>query len=169
MVKRTAFLLTLALCATAAFGADYSGTWKLDLEASNKLPERMKSRLASWNLDVKNDARQLVVDVSIGNNDGSAMKNNFVYKLDGSESPIELTVRTPDGDKKIAGVSVAKAEENGVIALSTTTELPFNGEMFKRVSSERWTLSDAGKTLTVHRVDPNPMGTNEYDLVFRKQ
>jgi hypothetical protein len=129
----------------------------------------MKTRIASWNLDVKNDAKQLVVGVNIGNNDGSAMKNNFVYKLDGSESANELTARTPDGEKKIPAVSVAKVEDDGAVALTTTTELPFNGETFKRVSTERWTLSDGGKTLTVHRVDPNPMGTNEYDLVFRKQ
>ena len=169
MTKRITLFLLLVLCSTAAFGADYSGQWKLDLAASAQIPERLKARIASWNLDVKNDAKQLVVGVHITNPDGGEMKNDFVYKLDGSDSPIELTARTPDGPKQIPAVAVAKVEDNGAIGLTTTSEMMFNGESMKRVSSERWTMSEDGKTLTVHRVDPSPMGTAEYDLIFQRQ
>jgi hypothetical protein len=43
-----------------------------------------------------------------------------------------------------------------------------NGEVSVS-TKETWTLSDDGKTLTVHREQNSPRGSSSYDLVFAKK
>lgn len=160
--RKLALALTLLLAVTAvAAQPDYTGTWRLDKEASKDLPQRYQEGVADWTLDVSRDAKTFTVDVAITPKDDSMprVNNKFVHKLDGSESDVEVMVRTPEGPQKVIAKSKMTILENGEFDVVTS-----DGRM---KSSEHWRLD--GDVLRVQRTDETPRGPMTFELAFRRK
>lgn len=165
-----AFLLLAAALTASADGsaaAKYAGKWRLDLEASRYMPQRLASTVTNWQLEITQNGSTLSVDVTIDAKDGSKTAQQFTYELDGTPAAIELDVRTPDGMQKIPGTASAKLLDDGGIDLVIENELKMGERSGKVTIREHWTLGKNG-ALLVHRNDAMPRAAFEYDLVFRR-
>lgn len=87
------------------------------------------------------------------------VKNTFVHRLDGTESPVEVMVRTPEGPRKVTATSKMTILENGEFDVVTS-----DGRM---KSTEHWKLD--GDVLRVQRTDETPRGPVSYELAFRRK
>ena len=175
-----AFVLAAqALAGVAAAPTNFAGTWSLDKSKSKDLPPQM-SNLDSLTLTVTQDASQITVDSKaamaapadgggggMGGGRGRGMGGGFApsttYKLDGTET----TAEGPRG-----GTSTLKAEwkDGGkTLVLKRVSKLSFQGNDVTLTTTEEWSLSSDGKTLTVKRTSESPRGTQSYTLVFNKQ
>jgi hypothetical protein len=179
-----AFVLAAqALAGVAAAPANFAGTWGLDKSKSKDLPPQM-SNLDSLTLTVTQDASQITVDSKAamaaqadgagGPGSGGGMGGgrgrgmgmfppSTSYKLDGTET----TAEGPRG-----GTSTLKAEwkDGGkTLVLKRVSKLSFQGNDVTLTTTEEWSLSSDGKTLTVKRTSESPRGTQSYTLVFNKQ
>ncbi|HZT57711.1 MAG TPA: hypothetical protein VFA21_03700 [Pyrinomonadaceae bacterium] len=180
-----AFVLAAqALAGVAAAPANFAGTWALDKSKSKDLPPQM-SNLDSLTLTVTQDAQQITVDSKaamaasasegsagggeggVGRGRGRGMGGGFApsatYKLDGTET----TAEGPRG-----GTSTLKAEwkDGGkTLVLHRVSKLSFQGNDVTLTTTEEWSLSSDGKTLTVKRTSESPRGTQSSTLVFNKQ
>jgi hypothetical protein len=166
-MKRTLLALALvaALPASAATAGDYSGTWRLSKEKSKDLPSPMYDKVKSTSIVVTQRDQAFNVDVTVEAEGRPQLKQSFRYPLDGTTNEIETTVRTPDGPMQVPTTLEAKQRE-GALELVETRNVNFGERQATFTSSELWTLSDDGKTLTVHRKDQRPQGPLEYDMVF---
>lgn len=167
-MKKLALTLLSALFAFSAFAqpakVDYSGKWTIDFAASKNLPF-FYNDLATGNITVAQTAKELTVDLAFKakNPEAPDLNQKFVYQLDGSPTQTELNVRGPKGLMQIPTTLTAK-RDGAVLALRIASR--FGDREF--TMDERWTLSEDGKTLTVHRNDVSPMGPMEFDVVFRR-
>ena len=172
-------LLLNVVGALAAAPANFAGTWSLDKSKSKDLPPQWSS-LESMTLTVTQDAQQVVVgsDVKMsadanasggmggGRGRGMGMfPPSSSYKLDGTET-------TGDATGGRGGTTTTKAEwkDGGkTLALKRVSKFNFNGNDVTVTTTEEWSLSSDGKTLTVKRTSESPRGTQSYMLVFNKQ
>ena len=179
-----AFVLAAqALAGVAAANANFAGTWALDKSKSKDLPPQM-SNLDSLTLTVTQDASQITVDSKaamaaqadgggpgggggMGGGRGRGMGGGFApsatYKLDGTET-------TSEGQRGGTTTSKAEWKDGGkTLVLHRVTKLNFQGNDVTLTTTEEWSLSSDGKTLTVKRTSDSPRGTQSYTLVFNKQ
>jgi hypothetical protein len=94
---------------------------------------------------------------------GMGPRGPQTYKLDGSEATLDTGGR---------GTATVKAEwQDGGKTLKLTTKRTFNfqGNDVTSTTTEVWTLSGDGKTLTIQRTSESPRGTQSSTLVFNKQ
>lgn len=169
----------------AAFGqkaVNFAGVWTLDASHS-QLGER--SRVESITLTVTQSAKDLKVETAttrqapaadapqspngpgrgfggmrgFGNNDGTV-----VYDLEGKESVVEM-----EGPNGKIPIKYKAAVKDGKAELSSSRS--FTGPMgeINITTRETWSLSEDGKTLTVHKEQTTPRGTNSSVLVFLKK
>ncbi|MCU1348249.1 MAG: hypothetical protein JWO56_1279 [Acidobacteria bacterium] len=163
----TATLLasTALFAAAAAKPANYAGKWTLDQSKSRNLP-RYYTRIKSHTLNIAQDAATLDVGVEVAMGDQAPDKLDFHYKLDGSETKSESTIRMPGGPVKTPVALKAVVSETGGLAITIDRELP--NKAGHATTNEEWELSPDGKTLTVHRTDVAPLGKQESEMVFVK-
>ena len=102
--------------------------------------------------------------MGMGRGFGSFSDGSVTYSLEGKETKVE--VDGPNG--KMPVIYKGSLEANGTLKLSSSRT--FNGPMgeINMSSSETWTLSADGKTLTVHRESTTPRGAQTSKLVFVK-
>jgi hypothetical protein len=133
--------------------------------------------LESLTLTVTQDAQQLTVDSKAtmgsqadaaggpGQGRGRGMGMflpNATYKLDGTET----TADNPGGR---GGTTTSKAtwKDGGkTLELKRVSKFSFQGNDVTVTTTEDWTLSADGKTLTIKRTTESPRGTQEASLVF---
>lgn len=167
-MKRIA--LTAALLAATALTAapatpNYSGKWTLDASKSQGLPP-FYSRVTSHTLNVAQNDKTLDVAVEVSVGGQAPDKLDFHYTLDGQETKTESSIRTVSGPMKTPAYLKARVDDAGKLAITIDRVIPGNQSHMK--TNELWTLSPDGKTLTVHRLDENPAGSRESDMVFVK-
>lgn len=168
---------------------NYSGTWNMDVSKS-KLDER--ARIESMTLTVSQTDKDIKIESLVkrapredGGNGGGERRGGLpngggmgrmrsgggfggdstnVYTLDGKEVVNDMTAQA-------AGKFTyqAKAEKDGKLKLIHTRE--FDSPMGKASvkTTEIWSLSADGKTLTVKRDMETPRGTNSSEMIFTKQ
>ena len=142
-------IIAMFAFATAGLAApNFSGTWKLNNGKSNygpvSAPERMERKIAHEDPSLKMTIIQM--------GDEGERTLDLAYKTDGSES----VNRIHDVDVK----SVAKWDGNVLVVSSKRGDFS---------QSERWTLSEDGKVLTlVNRIN-SPEGDFEVTVVMDKQ
>lgn len=175
------FLLAAILCLGAASGlaqakTDFSGTWSLDISKS-KLDER--SRIESMKLTVTQTEKDITVVPETkrqeppaggmgrpggGGRAGFGGDSTFTYSLDGKETRTELA--SPMG---VVPVTLKAVSDGGKLKLTSTRT--FNTQMgeMTMTTTEVWSLSADGKTLTIEREQQTPRGTNTTTHVFAKQ
>lgn len=183
-MKKAAFILAaIALASAAAFAQkapNFAGIWTLDKERS-ELNDR--SRIETMKMTVAQTADSLEVATETkrsapeGGGQGPAGgrggmgggrfgggDGKFTYSLTERETTTEQA--TPRGP---VPVTLSAQFEGATLKLSQ--KRTFSGQMgeITATSSEEWSLSADGKTLTVKRSLAGPMGTNTSNLVFTKQ
>jgi hypothetical protein len=172
-------LLANTLAAFAAAPTNFAGTWALDKSQSKDLPPQWVN-LESLTLTVTQDAQQLTVASSMtmaqdanasggmGGGRGRGMGGfppSATYKLDGTETTAEAT-----GGR--GGTSTTKAEwkDGGkTLVLKRVSKFNANGNDVMATTTDEWSLSADGKTLTVKRTSESPRGTQNSTLVFVKK
>ncbi|MDB4908849.1 MAG: hypothetical protein JWO05_3633 [Gemmatimonadetes bacterium] len=137
-----AFLSTLALAAPATAGAqaahpDFSGTWVMDVAKSDQGPGVPPA--LTMVVDQKGDAMLLRREVELQT---GPQVVNLKYTLDGKLSANHFVQAASDVD---AETVVSWAGETPTFS----TTLHTGGQEISQV--DHWTMSDAGKTLTIKR------------------
>jgi hypothetical protein len=172
-------LLVNVLAAPAA-PANFAGTWALDKSKSADLPPQW-SNLESLTLTVTQDAQQFTVasemkrspDANANAGGGGGMGGgrgrgmggfppSATYKLDGTETTAEA----------MGGTSTMKAEwKDGskTLELKRVSKFNFQGNDVTATTTEDWSLSADGKTLTIKRSSESPRGSQNSMLVFDKK
>jgi hypothetical protein len=172
-------LLVNALAAPAA-PTSFAGTWALNKSKSADLPPQW-SNLESLTLTVTQDAQQIVVasetkmaaDANaggggMGGGRGRGMGGyppSTTYKLDGTET-------TAEAMSGRGGTSTMKAEwkDGGkTLELKRVSKFNFQGNDVTATTTEDWSLSADGKTLTIKRSSESPRGSQTSTLVFDKK
>ena len=179
-VTTACVLLAGVLSASAAAPANFAGTWALDKAKSEGLPPSA-ANIDSLTLTITQDTQQIEVNVTAESGQGNATAASSpsqgrgrgmslfppgaTYKLDGTET----TAENPGGR---GGTTTYKAEwkDGGkTLELKRVLKANFQGNDVTITTTEDWTLSADGKTLTVKRTSESPRGTQSSTLVFNKQ
>jgi hypothetical protein len=165
--------LGLAALAASAASANFAGTWVLDKTKSQGLSQRMQGAdKITWT--IAQDDKTISIDQKVeggqpaggGGGGGGGMGGGrgpagpTVYKLDGSESTMEMG----------QGKSVLKAAWAGNalnLSRNSTFTTP-NGEVTS-TETRKLELSGEGKVLTATIHSESPRGTNDSTLVLNKQ
>lgn len=146
-------MLTLALgLVQAQAKSDFSGTWKANASKSDFGPAPPPDTLV---MKIAHEDPSLKTNVAQTGGSGD-MTYDAVYTTDGKEC-----VNHPGGNEF---KTTLKWEGDDLIA---DTKGAWEGNDF--TAKEHWTLSDAGKTLTITRHISMSMGEFDMKLVFDKQ
>lgn len=156
-----ASVVYLSGVAVLAAGPNFSGTWELD-KAKSELTGRM-ANIEGMTEIVTQDAQQITIDTKIMGAGGQAPSQPFTYKLDGSESTMDVTGRLP------AKATLKAKWQSDVLELEQDRAMSMNGNDFTVTIKDQLQLSADGKTLTVHRKIDSPQGIQESKLVFNKK
>lgn len=155
----TSTLLSLFVLAVAAAVAapDFSGTWMLDKEKSEKLPPQMSNAEMSWVISVAGKAFKKEVK-------GGPAAQTENYHLDGKEVAEDTMVRQMTMKAKRTANLMGE-----MLELKSVVSGEFNGNSFTITTTQHLELADGGKTLKVHQVSETPRGTQEAKFVFTKK
>lgn len=159
--------------ASAGSAPNFAGTWTLDKSKSQGLDPRM-ANAESVSCVITQDDKSLSIEWKIaggqapagGSGGGGGMGRGpsgpQSYTLDGKEATAEA----------MGGTNTTKAtwsSDGKTLELSSVRAGNFNGNDFKFTSSDKLSLSDDGKTLTIARHRESQRGTTDSTLVFNKQ
>lgn len=158
-----AFLLTANTFGLPAKPADYSGNWTLDFKQSIDLPP-FYSNIRSHKLTITQTKEQLRVNVAIETKEGTPVRISLPYSLDGSEVKTKMPVRGPQGDVMVPTTLKATVSSDGSVRILISREMGPD----LAVTAEDWSLSNDGKTLTIHRTDDTPRGKIDAQMIFVK-
>jgi hypothetical protein len=160
--------------------ADYSGKWNLEVKKS-KLKENPP--IESMTMIVEQNEREVKIESSFKNGEdantsmsrgGGLQRGSF----SGMNGGTETTSYTLDGKEVINDMTKAAAgkftykgarSKDGKLKLEQTREFQSPTGMTKIKTTESWSLSADGKTLTINRETVNPSGTTLSEMVFMKQ
>ncbi len=167
---------TLLLCSVFAFGqnetANYAGSWTLDVGKS-ELGER--ARVKSMTMTVTQTASEISYERLVEREEGNGMgaggrggmgggmrgmfggNQSAKFALDGKET-------TSQGEMGTAKLQ-AKSEK-GVLKLTQKRTLDTPMGSITINTTEKWTLSDDGKTLTVNSETTTPRGNQNSKMIF---
>ncbi|HKM92201.1 MAG TPA: hypothetical protein VJY41_00975 [Prolixibacteraceae bacterium] len=163
---KKSFSLLLAVCAfimisASSFGqnTNFSGTFKFNEGKSNAGEGRMR---AASQIVVTQTANTLnTVSKSTGFN-GEERVQNSKYTLDGKECENE-------GFMNNVSKSVATWSADGkTLTIRTAMTFERNGQKMEIKSSEAWSLSEDGSTLTLNVNRTTPNGDMQQKLVYDK-
>jgi hypothetical protein len=152
MKRSTAFSLSLMFVASAALTAEpanFSGTWKENLEKSTK------SNLTSYvnTIDATGNSIHVKTTTTGPRGERTSERTYVIGK--------EIASKMPDGDEAI---TTANWKDSALVIVSTIKEP--DGAVETR---ETWTLSADGKTLTKQRHSHGPKGDRVETFVLEKQ
>ena len=167
--------------ATVVAGAgpavNFSGTWSLDKAKSQGLDPRM-ANAESVTCVITQDDKTLSIEWKVtggqppagggpgaGGGGGRGPGGPRVYNLDGKEV-------TTEAGGQMGGTNTLKATWSGdgkTLELTSVRTGNFNGNEFKATTTDKLSLSEDGKTMTVNRHSESPRGAQDATLVFTKQ
>lgn len=146
---------SLALsCLTVAWGQakpDFTGNWKPNASKSDMGPMPVSENV----MKVDHKDPQLKVNVTMPGPEGEAPVE-MNYRTDGTETENSFGPMTFKGKGRWEGESVV-------------IESKAESDMGSMSMKEKWTLSDAGKTLTIERSMSSPQGEMAMKAVYDKQ
>lgn len=180
-----AFVLAV-VAVSANGGVNFGGIWVLDKSKSQGLSQRMQSA-ESVSCTIVQDDKTISMDWQTtggqspagtpptggppaggapsggGGGMGRGPSGPQVYNLDGKE----VTSEGP-----MASTNTMKAtwsSDGNTLELSTVRAGSRDGQEFKFTTTDKLTLSEGGKVLTVARSSETPRGKQESTLVFNKK
>ena len=181
--------LVFALAAHAAAPPNFAGTWTLDKSKSQGLNQRVQNaESVSW--VITQTDKEITIEEKIaggappaggppmgtaagssgigsgpggpqGGGPGRGMMGPRTFNLDGSETTGEM------GRGKFARKATLSSDGKTLELVSKMTFQGPDGEVVS-TSSDKLTLSDDGKVLTVVRHSESPRGAQDSTLVFNK-
>ena len=163
-IPTLAFLSALAcvLVVNAAPPPNFAGTWVLDKSKTQNVPRQWENA-TSVTLEIKQDDKQVTLETKA---EGSQFPSQpLTYNLDGTESTVDMTGRIPGK----ATLKAAWTNEGNTLELNRKQSGNFNGQDFTFTVTEKLTLSEGGKVLTIARSSESPRGKQESTLVFNKK
>jgi hypothetical protein len=180
-VTTVCVLLSGVLAVSAAAPANFAGTWALDKSKSEGLSPQAAA-VESLTLTVAQDAQQFTIDskatmgaqpdAAAGGGQGGGrgrgmglFPQNSSYKLDGTET----TADNPGGRGGTTAFKATWKDGGKTLELKRVSKFNFQGNDVTATTTEDWTLSADGKTLTIKRTSESPRGTQNSTLVFNKQ
>src|SRR5205085_394009 len=179
-VTTVCLLLSGVLAVSAAAPANFAGTWALDKSKSEGLSPQAAA-IESLTLTVAQDAQQFTADskTTMGSQPDAAaggggqgrgrgmglFPQNASYKLDGTET----TADNPGGRGGTTTFKATWKDGGKTLELKRVSKFNIQGNDVTATTTEDWTLSADGKTLTVKRTSESPRGTQNSTLVFNKQ
>lgn len=143
-----AAITALAIAAAASAKPNFSGTWRLNKEKSNYGPVSAPTRMER---KILHEDPMLTMTIVQSNDEGERTLKQ-VYRTDGSESLNKI------GNREVT--SVAKWDDEVLVISSERGDL---------AQTERWTLSEDGKALTLVNRIKSPKGNFEVIVVMDKQ
>jgi hypothetical protein len=158
VVSTFAFVTIITSAAVMVANADFSGEWKLN-ESKSNLGQFGR---AAKKLKIQGNVESIAIQRALTNQAGEEVTTNEKLTFDDKES--ENTV-FGNAKKK----SKAKWSDDGKkLTVKSTITLDRNGETMEIKSTEVWSLSDDGKTLTIETESTSSFGTNNTKLVYDK-
>jgi hypothetical protein len=152
IVLRAGFLL-FAAAVLAQARPNFTGTWKMDVPASDfgpmPAPERTTVKVAHQDPEFK-------VNVTQVNQQGETV-HEIAYTTDGKEN-----TNTLNGTIELRSTSRWDGDFLVIDAKGNTGDREFT-------MKDRWALSEEGKTLTIERVLASSQGEAKMKMIFRKQ
>jgi hypothetical protein len=156
----TALIFVLAV--NAAVPANFAGTWVLDKSKTQNLPRQWENA-TSVTMEIKQDEKKVTLETKA---EGSQFPSQpLSYNLDGTESSIDVQGRMPGK----ATLKAAWSNDGNTLELNRKQSGNFNGQDFTFTTTEKLSLSDGGKVLTIARSSESPRGKQESTLVFNKK
>jgi hypothetical protein len=163
--------LLFTLVAQAAAPANFGGTWTLDKTKSQGLSPRVQGAdSVTWTI-TQNDKEITIEEKITGGQMGGpggpgGGRGGFggprTYKLDGSETTNEM------GRGKVARKATWSNDSKTLELVSKSTFQGQEGNEITSTSTDKLSLSEDGKTLTVVRHAETPRGTQDSTMVFTK-
>ena len=155
--------LFIVSAVSAAAPPNFAGTWTLDKSKTTNLPRQWENA-PSITLEIKQDAKQITLETKV---EGSQFPSQAMsYNLDGSEGSVEVQGRMPGK----ANTKAAWSADSKTLELTTkrSGKGP-NGEEFSFTTTDKYSLSEDGKTLTDARHSESPRGAQDSTLVYTKK
>jgi hypothetical protein len=139
---------------------NFSGSWALN-ESKSTIGEG--PRMSAASMTINQQAGLISIDLVRPSFDGGDEKLSEKYTLDGKESVNQGMMNS--STKTITTWSDDKKE----LRFAKNTTIDMNGEIMEMKSTEAWSISDDGKTLTVKSTMASPMGDMNLVLVYDKK
>jgi hypothetical protein len=159
-------LILIAIClgltvSMNSFGqkANFAGTYNLNESKSNLGDGPMR---AAFGMTVTQEENALTTDRKSKGRDGEDRVQTTKYALDGSVT--ESTGMMNSVSKSTAAWSADQKS----LTIKTNTTINRDGETMEMKSTEVWTLSADGATLTIDSNRETPMGEMKVTLVYDK-
>ena len=158
-------VFVLGLTVAMAAAENFSGTWALDYSKSQGLPENAPKDM-TW-LVSQTDKELTIERLGMGGGAGAGAPAPYkaIYKLDGSE-----TTEVTPGPRPGKLTRKAKWLAGGkTLELNDVRNVNVQGNDVTLTTTERWELSDGGKTLKVSRKQESPQGARETTYILTKK
>ena len=144
----TTAIAALAIATAASAKPNFSGTWRLNKAKSNYGPVSAPNRMERKIVHEDPTLKMMIIQA----NDEGERTLEQVYRTDGSESVNKVGSREVTSIAKWDGQVLVISSERGDFA-----------------QSERWTLSEDGKVLTLVNRIKSPKGNFEVTVVMDRQ
>jgi len=158
-IIRTTFVLIFTMITGSVFaGADFAGDWKLN-ESKSTLGQFNR---AAKTMKIQGNVESIAIQRVSTNRAGEAVTTDEKLTFDDKE-----TESTVFGNSKKK--SKAKWSDDGKkLTVKSVIVFDRNGEKMEIKTTEVWTLSDDGKTLTIESTSESPQGSNTTKMVYDK-
>jgi hypothetical protein len=168
--------LLAGLALSVAAPTNFAGTWALAKDKSEGLPPQMADMTVT--LTVTQDTKELTVETKReggnpggggpggGRGMGMMGPQKATYKLNGEKTTV--TTETQMGSFT-TDYEAKWSKDEKTLELKAVRHINFNGESRDMTTTETWSLSEDGATLTAQRVAETPRGKQESKLVYAKK
>ena len=163
IVRNTALFLSVIMFSAVSTGAfagnvNFSGDWKLNESKSNL----GQFNRAAKSMKIQGNVESIAIQRVSTNRAGEAVTTDEKLTFDDKE-----TESTVFGNSKKK--SKAKWSDDGKkLTVKSVIVFDRNGEKMEIKTTEVWTLSDDGKTLTIESTSESPQGSNTTKMVYDK-
>ncbi len=139
---------------------DFSGSWAFN-ESKSVLGDG--PMMSATSMTVKQEAGLISIDLVRPSWEGGDINLSEKYTLDGKES-----VNKGMMDSSIKTITTW-SDDKKELRFAKTILFDMDGQAMEMKSTEAWSISDDGKTLTVKSVFSSPMGEMNLTLVYDKK
>lgn len=142
--------------------ANFSGSWALNEGKSDFGQRGARFAVKTIKADQKADAIA-ITRTSPSFNGGEDVTTTENLTFDGKE------VQSTGVANSTKKSTLKWAEDGQTFTITSNTSMERNGQTFEFSSTETWSLSDGGKTLTINVVSKSPRGETTTKAVYDKQ
>ncbi len=161
LVAITFCIFFLAMISSTISSADFSGTWKFN-ESKSELGEG-RFRGAANQLIVSQSGDDLSIERVSVRSSGEEMRSTEKITLDGKEC-----TNTVFGDRERKSTAMW-SDDMKTLTITSVMVFEREGQQITVNTTENWTLSEDGKTLTIDYTSTSPRGERKNKFVYDKE